>query len=323
MTLIDSRPGIAATLRALSDGDGRRHRRRPRRQPPRPEARGRDGRVVPRRRGRSRSSDRYRELYADLGVPGTLAAARAPLDAVAAVRRAGGRTRRRHREVRAERAAVPRPRRPRGRRRRRLAPRPREGGGARASTAPRSTSATPRPTCAARAAAGAVAVGRDDRPARPRPRSWTRVPTSCSTRSRSSPQWFQAWFAGSGSTARRSRRRRRFRATPPRPLSITDAPRAAGTRPAATAKSTRSSLRTDADASTDCVDPAAGETVTVFATGQLDDDVQRERPLHVGEQLLVDRVHVDVLRGELPAPAAGPTGCPSSGSSGRPSRVTE
>ena len=55
MTLIDSRPGDRRHAARHLRGDRRRDRRRPRRQPPRAEARGRDGRVVPRRRGPRRS----------------------------------------------------------------------------------------------------------------------------------------------------------------------------------------------------------------------------------------------------------------------------
>ena len=90
MTLVDSRPGIAATLDALSAETGHAI----------------DAAVVVNRLGPMledelslwmperevpAAADRYRELYAELGVPGTslLPGAR---DAVAAVRRLGGRT---------------------------------------------------------------------------------------------------------------------------------------------------------------------------------------------------------------------------------------
>jgi phosphoglycolate phosphatase len=90
MTLVDSRPGVAATLAALSAETGHEI----------------DAAVVVSRLGPTledelamwmpeaevpAAADRYRELYAVLGVPGTelLPGAR---DAVAAVRRLGGRT---------------------------------------------------------------------------------------------------------------------------------------------------------------------------------------------------------------------------------------
>jgi phosphoglycolate phosphatase len=90
MTLIDSRPGIAATLRAITaetgvpvDADVVVSRLGPRLEeemanwfPP--------DQVLP-------VSDRFRELYVDLGVPGTLLLPGA-LDAVSAVHDAGGRS---------------------------------------------------------------------------------------------------------------------------------------------------------------------------------------------------------------------------------------
>jgi len=90
MTLIDSRPGIAATLRALSDETGVAI----------------DTDLVVNRLGPKLEdemaewfpadrilevSDRFRDLYADLGVPGTLLLPGAA-EAVAAVRDAGGHT---------------------------------------------------------------------------------------------------------------------------------------------------------------------------------------------------------------------------------------
>ena len=89
MTLIDSRPGIAATFRAISEETGVVV----------------DTDVVVNRLGPKLEdelaawfpaheilavSDRYRELYADLGVPGTELLPGA-LDAITAVRAAGGR----------------------------------------------------------------------------------------------------------------------------------------------------------------------------------------------------------------------------------------
>jgi phosphoglycolate phosphatase len=90
MTLIDSRPGIAETLRAISEETGVAI----------------DADLVVSRLGPMLEdemaewfpadevlavSDRYRELYADLGIPGTFLLPGA-LDAVAAVRRVGGRS---------------------------------------------------------------------------------------------------------------------------------------------------------------------------------------------------------------------------------------
>jgi len=90
MTLVDSRPGIAATLQALSAETGRHidasvvvERLGPRledelaRWLPEPE-------VLP-------AADRFRELYAEVGVPGT-ALLPGALDAVTAVGALGGRT---------------------------------------------------------------------------------------------------------------------------------------------------------------------------------------------------------------------------------------
>jgi phosphoglycolate phosphatase len=88
MTLVDSRPGIAATLAALAAETGNRI----------------DAEVVVGRLGPPlevelahwfptdavpAASDRYRELYADLGVPGTVLLDGAA-ESVAAVRSAGG-----------------------------------------------------------------------------------------------------------------------------------------------------------------------------------------------------------------------------------------
>jgi phosphoglycolate phosphatase len=90
MTLVDSRPGIATTLHALSAETGVAI----------------DADVVVNRLGPALEvemaewftadrvadvSDRYRELYSELGVPGTFALPGA-FEAVEAVRRAGGRT---------------------------------------------------------------------------------------------------------------------------------------------------------------------------------------------------------------------------------------
>ena len=89
MTLVDSRPGIAATLRALSSETGRAI----------------DEQVVVSRLGPTLedelatwfpssevrpAADRYRELYVDLGVPGT-AVLPGAIAAVTTVRRLGGR----------------------------------------------------------------------------------------------------------------------------------------------------------------------------------------------------------------------------------------
>ena len=125
MTLIDSRPGVHATICALVAESGAVI----------------DPDVVVARLGPPLEqelahwvpadqidplADRYRELYAELGIAGTTAlpGAAAALDAV---RDSGGTPPRRHREVRAERVALPRPHEPRGGRRRRVAARPAEG----------------------------------------------------------------------------------------------------------------------------------------------------------------------------------------------------
>ena len=124
MTLIDSRAGVHATIVALIEETGVAI----------------DPDVVVSRLGPPLEqelaewvpadqidplADRYRELYAELGLVGSIALPGAA-EAFDAVRAAGGESRR-DREVRAERVALPRPRLPRGRRRRRLAARPAEG----------------------------------------------------------------------------------------------------------------------------------------------------------------------------------------------------
>ena len=106
-------------------------------------------------------------------------------------------------------------------------------------------------------------------PARPRTLLAARAPTSCSTRSRSSRSGSRR---GSGLVhGGRDARRRRVRASR-RPLSMHDDRAAAGTRrPRPRRRATRSSLRTDADASTRPRRPRGRRDASrVFAPGQLD-----------------------------------------------------
>ena len=125
MTLIDSRPGVHASFVALIaetgvfiDPDVVVARLGP---PLEQEMRA----LGPRRPGRPTLGPIPR-AYAEIGIEGTLALPGAT-EASGSVRAAGGRRSSSHREVRAERVALPRPRRARGRRRRRLAPWAAEG----------------------------------------------------------------------------------------------------------------------------------------------------------------------------------------------------
>ena len=171
MTLVDSRPGIQATLDALAARD---------RATPRSPTRTCSTRCSGATSTSSSPSasrpidaaalaDRFRELYVDLGVPGT--DARSP--GAARRRRRGPRGRRAHRrghrQVRAQRAPLPRPRRPRGRRGVRVALRRRQG-----RDAARRGRRDLRRRHAQRRAGGArartrITVARHDRPARRRP----------------------------------------------------------------------------------------------------------------------------------------------------------
>ena len=186
-----------------------------------------------------------------------------------AVRRAGGRSDRGHREVRAERAPVSGARRPGGRRRRGLASRPGEGRSARRArrSGLRGRHAA-RHGCGPRAA-GAVAVGVTTGSARPRQLLDGAGADVVLSSLRQFPSGSRRGFRSGSTAAATAAAALRFTR---RPLSITTIAEQQETDGRGHAKRTRSSLRTDVDSSSDCVGPAAGATVTSLRARQFDAD---------------------------------------------------